>query len=298
MAAARDWCFTINNPDFAINEVDMPASVKYVSWQLEIGEEGTLHYQGFIQFFGPQRLSALKKLFPTAHFEKRRGTAEQARDYSMKEESRIEGPWEIGEFAGGQGKRTDLADAAELVKKKGARAVAHEMPEVYLKFHRGLHALEQALEKPRPDPDFVPRPWQARVLALLSQPPNDRNIIWVKDTVGNHGKSRLALHLQREHGAVQLKGRVADMAYMYNKERIVVIDVPRTYADNMDHLYAFAEELKNGVVISTKYESCRKMFDPPHVVFFANFCPASDKWSADRVVQFDLQNPDVHVSYN
>jgi len=298
MAAARDWCFTLNNPDFAINEVDIPVSVKYLVWQLEIGEEGTPHYQGFIQFYSAQRLSALKKLFPTAHFEKRRGTAEQARDYAMKEESRVEGPWEIGEFVGGQGKRTDLVDAAELVKQKGARAVAHEMPAVYLKFHRGLHALEQALEKPRPDPDFVPRPWQSRVLSAISGPANDRTIIWVKDTVGNMGKSRLALYLQREKGAVQLKGRVADMAYMYNKERVVVIDVPRTYADSMDHLYAFAEELKNGVVISTKYESCRKMFDPPHVLFFANFCPASDKWSADRVVQFDLQNPDLHLPYN
>lgn len=296
--AARDWCFTINNPEFAIHEKDFPASVKYCVWQFEIGENGTMHFQGFIQFFGQQRLSALKKIFPTAHFEKRRGTAEQARDYCMKEDSRIEGPWEFGEFAGGQGKRTDLDSAAELVKQKGARAVAEEMPTVYLKFHRGLHALEQALEKPRPDPDFVPRPWQSRVLAAIAQPPNDRTIIWVKDTLGNQGKSRLALYLQRERGAVQLKGRVADMAYMYNKERIVVIDVPRTYADNMDHLYAFAEELKNGVVISTKYESCRKMFDPPHVLFFANFCPASDKWSSDRVVQFDLQNPDMHLPYN
>lgn len=294
MAQGKYWCFTLNNPESDLGQ--WPETVKYAVYQGEIGESGNYHFQGYVEFYSNQRLSALKELVPGAHWEKRRGTAEQAREYAMKEESRVEGPWEFGVFTSSrQGARTDLATACDLVRTIGARAVAREYPEVYAKFHRGLHALEQALEEPVPDVGFEPRVWQQKVLDLVLMPADDRTIIWVKDTVGNSGKSRLGLHLQRNHGAVQLKGRVADMAYMYNKERIVVIDVPRTYADSMDHLYAFAEELKNGVVISTKYESCRKMFAAPHVVFFANFHPDEDKWSSDRLKLFDLQNPDVHL---
>jgi len=291
MSQGRFWCFTLNNPEHSLE--DWPDSVSYYIYQGEIGENGTYHFQGYIEFKSNQRLSYCKQILPTAHWELRRGTAAEARDYCQKEDSRVEGPWEFGTISKGQGRRTDLDDACELVKARGPKAVAFEMPSVYAKFHRGLHALAQALETPDPDPDFVPRPWQKKVLDLVTVPANDRTIIWVKDSVGNHGKSRLAVHLQRNHGAVQLKGRVADMAYMYDKEPIVVIDVPRTYADNMDHLYAFAEELKNGVVISTKYESCRKMFKPPHVIFFCNFAPDSEKWSYDRLKCLDLQCPDT-----
>lgn len=288
--AARNWCFTLNNPTAPI---EWPSDkITYAVYQKEKGENGTEHYQGYVELKNVQRLSALKKILPTAHWEIRRGTQEQARDYAMKEDTRIDGPWEFGELKA-QGKRNDLEQAYKLLKEGGAKRVAQEMPTVYIKFHRGLHALEAALDEPEKEDGFVPRPWQQKILDLVSKPADDRKIIWVKDTVGNNGKSRLAVHLQKNYNAVQLSGRIQDMAYMYNKEPIVVIDVPRTQAENIDHLYAFAETLKNGVIISTKYESRRKMFKPPHVIFFTNFAHDSDKWSYDRVIAFDLQCPDT-----
>jgi len=46
---ARCWCFTLNNPEeeLAVNEWD---GIAYAVWQLEIGEEGTVHYQGYVNF--------------------------------------------------------------------------------------------------------------------------------------------------------------------------------------------------------------------------------------------------------
>lgn len=286
------WCFTINNPVEA-DTIEPTDDVRYCVYQLEQGESGTPHIQGYVEFKKKMTLAAVKRWVPRAHLEPRRGSREAAREYCMKEEGQLSAPVEYGEFKTEQGKRTDLEDAAALVKESGAKRVAQEMPAVYAKFHRGLHALEAALEEPEKDDDFQPRPWQKKILDLVSHPADDRTIIWVKDTVGNMGKSRLAVHLQRNYGAVQLSGRIQDMAYMYNKEPIVVIDVPRTQAENMDHLYAFAESLKNGVIISTKYESRRKMFKPPHVIFFCNFCPDGEKWSYDRCKQFDLQCPNT-----
>lgn len=151
----------------------------------------------------------------------------------------------------------------------------------------------QEIEAPPRDEDFAPRPWQSRVLAYLERPANDRKIIWVYDSEGKAGKSRLARHLIMEHNAVQLEGRVQDMAFMYNKEPIVVIDITRAQAEHSNHLYSFAEKLKNGVLVSTKYECVQKLFKPPHVVFFSNSEPDMQLWTSDRLQLLDLSKPAV-----
>lgn len=160
-----------------------------------------------------------------------------------------------------------------------------------MRAHRGLHALEAALEEAPTDVHFHPRPWQATVLTLVSSPADDRSVIWVYDPEGKAGKSRLAYHLCCQHSAVILEGKLADMCYAYNKEPIAVFDISRAAADHSDHLYSMAEKLKNGFFLSTKYESRTKYFKPPHVVFFANKKPDEGKWSKDRVKLIDLSTP-------
>lgn len=297
---SRAYVFTLNNPSFPA--ADLPAGLdheRYVSWQLERGDaEGTPHIQGYVELSRPTRLAPLKTWLPTAHFEARRGTREQARDYTRKDDTREpgddSGPFERGEFtAGGAGRRNDLADAVAALKAGGMKRVREECPTAYVKFSRGLHALAKGIDadnRPR-DSDFVPRAWQQRVIDIVKAPANDRNIVWVTDTVGNKGKSRLARHLVLEHGAVLLEGRVSDMAYAYDKEPVVVIDITRAQADNTKHLYSFAEKLKNGMIVSTKYESEMKLFKPPHVIFFSNASWDPELWSADRVKEIDLNCP-------
>lgn len=291
--AKRAWCFTLNNPPFPAADLPSADYERYVCWQRERGANGTVHLQGYAEFDRPVRLAALKRWLATAHFEPRRGTRDQARDYCRKDDTRDEGddagPFERGEFSsGGQGHRRDLEEAVAALKEGGIRAVVENHAASFVKFNRGFYELQRQLEvKPR-DLDFIPRPWQQDVLDYLTGPPDDRHILWITDGIGNQGKSRLARHLILEHGAVQLEGRVQDMAYMYNKEKIVVIDVSRAQLDNVKHLYAFAEKLKNGVVICTKYECHQKLFDPPHVIFFSNNTWERDFWSEDRVIEVNL----------
>ncbi|MEW5315083.1 MAG: hypothetical protein WDW38_006535 [Sanguina aurantia] len=142
----------------------MPASVSYAIWQHEVGDSGTEHLQGYLEFNSVQRLSACKKLIPRAHWEQRKGTQQQAHDYctpdtpldcrsgKTKRETRefMEGPWEHGVYTpGAQGFRTDIQKAAEIVKAHGAKRVAELMPDMYIKYERGLKALEFAIAKPR-----------------------------------------------------------------------------------------------------------------------------------------------------
>lgn len=87
--------------------------------QAERGESGTYHFQGFCIFGKKLRLTQLKK-YPFGgnlmHWEKRQGTRDQARAYCMKEDSRQDGPVELGELpATNQGKRSDLARIAEMI---------------------------------------------------------------------------------------------------------------------------------------------------------------------------------------
>jgi len=294
----------------------MPGTIRGVVWQLERGAEGgNLHLQIYAEFKAPQRLAAVKRWLPRAHCEPRRGTAEQVRflvvsvvvltdltsllsllpqaiAYCRKEETREpepSGPWTFGDFAAsGQGARSDLAAAVVTLKAHGLKRVAQEHPEVFVRAHAGLRALEAILEDLPKDPDFEPRSWQARLDVRLALPPNDRTIVWVHDSVGKKGKSRYCRHLVLEHGAILLGGRIADMMYAYKKERIVCFDITRAQADMSMHLYSMAEFLKNGMFLSTKYESRQVVFTPPHVVFFANVMPEPGRWSEDRLKLIDL----------
>ena len=72
------------------------ASAVYVVGQLEKGAEGTVHIQFFINFKKPgMTIAGLKKHCSIAHFEQVR-LNNGADAYCMKEDTRIDGPWEFG----------------------------------------------------------------------------------------------------------------------------------------------------------------------------------------------------------
>jgi len=288
----RAWCWTWNNPPTGEPDFTLPLHGKerYVVWQLEKGDQGTPHFQGYIEMVSPTRLASMKDWLPSAHFEPRRGTPQQARDYCMKEEGRLAGPWERGVFGGRQGKRSDLDGAVETLLEGGLAAVAEAHPTTFVQFHKGLAALEK-IKKPRPsDKDFEPRPWQSDIIGRLEGTPDDRKIFWIWDSVGNMGKSRLARYLVAEKSAIVLSGKIADMAYAYYDQPIVIFDISRTQAETADHLYSFAESLKNGIIFSSKYESGQKVFPTPHVLFFSNMEWPEGKFSEDRKLVINLNS--------
>jgi len=69
-------------------------------YQYEQGEQGTPHFQGYLECVGKKSIVQLKKLpgFERAHFEVRRGQQEQAVGYCKKPDGRLGGPWEHGEM--------------------------------------------------------------------------------------------------------------------------------------------------------------------------------------------------------
>lgn len=137
--SVRNYVFTINNP----TDDDLPSldwkNAQYIVYQLEEGDNGTPHYQGYVQFKAKMRISALKKINPRAHWEPRKGTHQQARDYCMKEEGRLADPVELGETKT-QGARNDI-EAAMLMARDltvPMKELVEELPCEYFKYHKAI----------------------------------------------------------------------------------------------------------------------------------------------------------------
>lgn len=124
--------------------------------------------------------------------------------------------------------------------------------------------------------------WQLELIQMLKQPPDNRTIIWRWETTGGVGKTQFCKWLCINMGAQMFPGgRSGDIAYALKTEtRIVIFDYPREKQDFVN--YNIIEQIKNGAVFSSKYESNMLLFNPPHLLCFANFEPHYEALSHDR----------------
>lgn len=130
MPGNRNWIFTLNaNEDegehitWVVPNIPCPvgswmdsAKIQYLVCSVEKGEgTGHVHVQGYIQCVNQMTLSGLKKICSAAHWEVRRGTHQQAKDYATKSKTHVNGPWELGHEKNDQGKRNDLKELKVMV---------------------------------------------------------------------------------------------------------------------------------------------------------------------------------------
>ncbi|UYD39139.1 MAG: replication associated protein [Wigfec virus K19_691] len=126
----KSWTFTLNNyTDTEINILDN-IEVNYIIYGKEVGENNTPHLQGFITFKKANRLSALKKILPRAHWEKAI-SSEAAINYCMKEGNFTKRDNRV------QGKRNDLSDMVSTIRLSGLKRAVCEHPETFIKHHSG-----------------------------------------------------------------------------------------------------------------------------------------------------------------
>lgn len=145
-STARSFCFTSFEMEIKFNE----DQIYYAVWQPEIcPDTGKLHLQGYVEFKAPKSLGQLKKIDAKAHWEKRKGTPDEARAYCMKSDTRIDGckPIELGEWRHKrQGERTDLNEIKAIIDTVGMNAVAElHFPE-FVRFHRGFEKYQRLKE--------------------------------------------------------------------------------------------------------------------------------------------------------
>lgn len=131
-------------------------------------------------------------------------------------------------------------------------------------------------------------PWQQEVVDYINTEPDGRTIRWYWEPTGNVGKSALVKYLVVKHKVLFCQGgKESDiMNLVFNQDmdscNTVIFDIPRAHGGNVS--YAALENIKNGLICNTKYETGYKVFNYPHVICFANFPPekehllSADKW--------------------
>lgn len=140
----------------------------------------------------------------------------------------------------------------------------------------------------RPKPNLTEnaklKPWQTELIKDLEDQ-DDRKVKWIFDEEGGNGKSFLTNYLLDRGAFFCNNGKIADVAYAYEEEDIVIFDLPRTTIDTEGKdwtPYRLMEMFKDGRLFSAKYQSCVKRFPSCKVVVFANFKPNRKAMSKDR----------------
>lgn len=146
---ARHWCFTWNDYDddtFPMLDDFAIEYCHYMVYQQEKGEENQRdHLQGYFELKVKKRKGTIVNLLhQNIHLEKRRGTRIAARNYCMKEETRLglSEPIEHGTFSkvsGEQGKRNDINTAVQLAKDNASTdAFVEQIPGTYVRYSKGI----------------------------------------------------------------------------------------------------------------------------------------------------------------
>lgn len=181
-----------------------------------------------------------------------------------------------------QGAREDLSAAKTLIRAAANwRAVMDndELAPVVAKYPKWAADIWAT----RPFKTMVApilRQWQHDIIEELKGPVHPRKIIWFYDFDGYHGKSWLNRYLMCNFGGIEMPNKSQDVYYLYQGQPIVMWDLARTAQERVP--YEAIEKVKDGKVINTKYVPENKIFDPPHVLIFANYEPNEQAWSKDR----------------
>lgn len=292
-----NWCFTYFPEDQYLDGewpeyLWQPEHMKYLLLGKEIcPTTGNRHFQCFVQLKTKKTLSWLKtNVDDLAHFEPCKGTSDQNYEYCTKD-----GDFKEYGVRCGVGQRNDInAVCAKLDEGKTVDELML-VPEFQRCISRCINFFRQyqsniARTKGRASLDakmsnVVLRDWQTDLNNICSGAPDSRKVYWYFDEYGNTGKSFMVDYLVSQKGGIVFtNGKMADIAYAYGFEPIVIFDLSRCQAEKIDNIYMAVENFKNGRIFSPKYESQNKIFDVPHVVVFANFAPDRSKLSEDRWV--------------
>lgn len=138
MSSARNLVFTLNNYTQQEYDAILRWKCSYLVVGKEIGQEGTPHLQGYVEWGRSVRFTTLKKLNERIHWEKRMGTAKQASDYCKKDKDFVE----VGEMSN-QGERSDLNEVKESILQ-GTKVddIVLSNPNLYHQYGRTLNKIE------------------------------------------------------------------------------------------------------------------------------------------------------------
>jgi len=288
----RDYCFTLNNytPE---EEAKLDAmKCQYMIYGHEIAPTtGTPHLQGYVYFKEARTMTAILKEVPRLSLRECRGDDASNIVYCSKDATDVKerGVRPMNQAEKGKAGKRKYEDAIRLAEEDRIDEID---PSIRLRMLKNLKEIRNdAVAKRRraevQQPVIDLYPWQEVVLEILRSAPGDREIVFVHDPVGNAGKSTFVKWLRtspefQDKVQVFRPGKAADLSYMLDVTKSVfIIDIPRVTGEHM--CWGFVESVKDGCVVSPKYDTREKVFPTPHVIIFCNTMPAEGSFSEDRI---------------
>jgi hypothetical protein len=129
--------------------------------------------------------------------------------------------------------------------------------------------------------------WMNELKVILEIQAHPRHVYWIWEPIGGTGKSSFCKFLCHKYKAIYIdEGKKSDLINIIynieivNSKSIICIDVPRDNGNTVS--YKAIEQIKNGMICNTKYETGMKLFNSPHLIIFCNHPPEREKLSYDR----------------
>jgi len=293
------------------------SKIKYITWNQEVGENGTPHLQVYAQAFEKLSVSAWHKalgsrmsnIVPTLNQERAikycQGFEfdEETQDYKPKTGST---PFEeYGKKPNtDQGSRTDIHTAhAEVLKRplseimlSGEHTQAIASHYAFFKDLDSQAQADRAFKAARQEHNQfmaqrTPLAWEHELHSIIAAPPCTRSIHWFVDMVGETGKTINAKSLYFNHQAFYCTGgKASDIAHAYQYQPIVVFNLVASQdKETQAYLYTVLEQFKDGIFSSGKYNSMIKTFKIPHVIVMSNEWPDESRMKKSRIVVHNIQ---------
>lgn len=229
--SAKNYCFTLNNPTLDEEEVLQNAEVSYIIYQLEVGENNTQHFQGYVQFDRRKTLlSAKRTIGRRAHLQIARGTPQENVTYCSKV-PQIRGPYSRGAISI-SGQRNDILQFVEAVKTASTDAQLVEgFARQFLQYSKAIDRIRNAY--------IVPRSWEM-----------DNTVYWGPS---GSGKTRRATQEAGNDVYFVSKGDGNQVTWFdgYTGQETVILDdfygwLPWNFILRMLDRYPFAVQYKGG----------------------------------------------------
>lgn len=188
---------------------------------------------------------------------------------------------------------------AILAKCTMLKEVVEMDPELYIRCYSQFQAITRSnmLEENGGIPVTRLNRWQWDVHRRLLRQDN-RKILFVVDSVGNRGKTYLSLYMDQRYGeahASLAEMKQHDMAFIVSRQlrlKTVIFDYSRNWKPEF-FAWTLFEQLKNGRVLSGKYESVVAKYPlDVKVAVFTNHDPSPEfhRLSADRISVVNLDH--------
>ena len=283
------WVFTLHHYDGMKDYKDYLFNERFDIKRGVLGYESinnrqNYHIQAYLEFNRSHRFTFVKRILNSAHWQRAVGNSSQNYTYCTKSKVyELIGDWSDEQRTRGgnvtgtiiKGLLSDYAAQIKCCREYMVRPKPYDSAASLVSIIKDKHYFFKEFQNCKLSN------WQFEIFKLLINQ-SERQVLWVSDNVGRTGKTFFCKFLRNLYNFFLTDGTVdsRDMCYFLpEKMSGILFDVCRDLSNKFN--YAVLESVKNGWMISGKYEGKLRNFGTIPVAVFANFLPDLTKLSQD-----------------